>query len=147
MQATAVNIAAWLRDLAAWLRDLGLERYEQVFLQHDIRADVLPDLTEPDLEKLGISLGDRKRLLKAIAARRDQAMRSAGGAGVRRIFSTTSLPTLAGADDRRNAESSFRCPILSGLRSRPNADFSTDWQRVRSSAPKASSSNWSDAVT
>ena len=54
MQAMAVNIAAWLRNL-------GLERYEQAFLEHDIRADALPDLTEPDLEKLGISLGDRKR--------------------------------------------------------------------------------------
>ena len=58
-------------DLAAWLRNLGLERYEQAFLEHDIRADALPDSTEPDLEKLGISLGDRKRLLQAIAARRD----------------------------------------------------------------------------
>jgi hypothetical protein len=48
-------------DLAAWLRNIGLERYGQAFLKHDIRADALPDLTEPDLEKLGISLGDRKR--------------------------------------------------------------------------------------
>jgi hypothetical protein len=28
----------------------------------------LPDLTETDLEKLGVSLGDSKRFLKAIAA-------------------------------------------------------------------------------
>jgi hypothetical protein len=55
-------------DVAAWLGDVGLERYEQAFLEHDIRADVLPDLTEADLEKLGVSLGDRKRFLKAIAA-------------------------------------------------------------------------------
>jgi class 3 adenylate cyclase/predicted ATPase len=55
-------------DVAAWLRDVGLERYEQAFLEHDIRADVLADLTETDLEKLGVSLGDRKRFLKAIAA-------------------------------------------------------------------------------
>jgi class 3 adenylate cyclase len=61
MQAMAV-------DVAAWLRDVGLERHAQAFLEHDIRADVLPDLTESDLEKLGVSLGDRKRFLKAIAA-------------------------------------------------------------------------------
>jgi class 3 adenylate cyclase/predicted ATPase len=30
--------------------------------------DVLPELTEPDLEKLGVPLGHRKRLLKAIAS-------------------------------------------------------------------------------
>jgi class 3 adenylate cyclase/tetratricopeptide (TPR) repeat protein len=55
-------------DVAAWLRDVGLERYAQAFLENDIRTDVLPDLTETDLEKLGVSLGDRKRFLKAIAA-------------------------------------------------------------------------------
>ena len=48
-------------NIAAWLRYLGLERYEQAFLERDIRADALPDLTEPDLEKLGIALGDCKR--------------------------------------------------------------------------------------
>jgi class 3 adenylate cyclase len=63
LQASAV-------DIAAWLRDVGLERYAQAFLEHDIRADVLADLTETDLEKLGVSLGDRKRFLKAIAALR-----------------------------------------------------------------------------
>ena len=31
-------------------------------------ADVLPDLTEADLEKLGLPLGPRKKLLRAIAA-------------------------------------------------------------------------------
>jgi class 3 adenylate cyclase/predicted ATPase len=54
-------------DIAAWLRDLGLARYEQTFRDNDIETDVLPALSEPDLEKLGISLGHRKKLLKAIA--------------------------------------------------------------------------------
>ena len=53
--------------LAAWLRDLGLERYEEAFRANDIDADVLPELSEADLEKLGLSLGHRKKLLKAIA--------------------------------------------------------------------------------
>lgn len=56
-------------DVAAWLRGLGLERYEQLFRDNDIDAEVLGDLTERDLETLGVSLGHRKRLLKAIAAR------------------------------------------------------------------------------
>jgi class 3 adenylate cyclase/predicted ATPase len=54
-------------EVAAWLRDLGLSRYEQTFRDNDIDGDVLSDLTESDLEKLGISLGHRKKLLKAIA--------------------------------------------------------------------------------
>ena len=54
-------------DVAAWLRDLGLGRYEGRFRESEIEADVLPDLTEADLEKLGLPLGPRKRILKAIA--------------------------------------------------------------------------------
>src|SRR5262249_20147663 len=52
-----------------WLRGLGLGQYGQKFRDNKIDADVLADLTDGDLEKLGIPLGDRKRLLRAIAAR------------------------------------------------------------------------------
>ena len=45
--------------------DLG--QYRALFEENRIEFDVLPDLTEQDLEKLDIPLGDRKRLLKAIA--------------------------------------------------------------------------------
>jgi hypothetical protein len=53
-------------DVAAWLRDLGLGQYESRFRESEIDADVLPELTEADLEKLGLPLGPRKRILKAI---------------------------------------------------------------------------------
>ena len=55
-------------DVAAWLRGLGLEQYETLFREHEIDADVLPDLVETDLEKIGVPLGHRKRLVRAIAA-------------------------------------------------------------------------------
>src|SRR2546429_1659714 len=55
-------------DVGGWLRDLGLERYEPAFIENAIDSDVLPELTEGDLKKLGIPLGDRKRLIKAIRA-------------------------------------------------------------------------------
>ena len=54
-------------DVAAWLRDLGLGQYEDRFRENEIEADVLPELTDADLEKLGLPLGPRKRILKAIA--------------------------------------------------------------------------------
>jgi hypothetical protein len=54
-------------DLADWLRGLGVGQYEITFRENDIDAEVLPNLTELDFEKLGLSLGHRKRLLKAIA--------------------------------------------------------------------------------
>src|SRR6202051_208894 len=54
-------------DVGAWLRGLGLGQYEGVFRDSEIETDVLSELTEADLEKLGLPLGPRKRLLKAIA--------------------------------------------------------------------------------
>ena len=54
-------------DVATWLRGLGLERHEAAFRDNLIDMDVVPELTENDLEKLGLALGDRRRVLKAIA--------------------------------------------------------------------------------
>ena len=53
-------------DLAEWLAGHGLGQYGQTFIEHNIDYSVLPDLTEDDLEKLGVSLGHRKKLLRAI---------------------------------------------------------------------------------
>jgi SAM domain (Sterile alpha motif) len=47
-------------DVGGWLRNLGLGRYEPAFITNAIDIDVLPELTEGDLEKLGIPLGDRR---------------------------------------------------------------------------------------
>src|SRR5215470_9246882 len=54
-------------DVGGWLRSLGLGQYEALFRASDIDADILPELTEVDLEKLGVSLGHRKRLRRAIS--------------------------------------------------------------------------------
>jgi class 3 adenylate cyclase len=55
-------------DIGVWLGGLGLGRYEAAFRDNSIGPDILADLTGDDLEKLGVTLGDRKRLLKAIAS-------------------------------------------------------------------------------
>jgi hypothetical protein len=54
-------------DIAGWLRSLGLEQYEAAFHENAIDFSVLPDLTDQDLEKLGVLLGHRRKLLRAIA--------------------------------------------------------------------------------
>src|SRR5262245_17045309 len=56
-----------------WLERLGLRQYSSAFVQADIDPSVLPDLTEADLERLGVSLGHRKKLLRAIAALKESA--------------------------------------------------------------------------
>jgi class 3 adenylate cyclase/predicted ATPase len=60
-------------DVGQWLTGLGFGRYVETFAANAIGADVLADLSDTDLERLGIPLGDRKRLLKAIAARWESA--------------------------------------------------------------------------
>jgi class 3 adenylate cyclase/predicted ATPase len=71
-------------DIAAWLHELGLERYEQAFRDNDVNVDLLSDLTEADLEKLGVaSLGHRKILLRAMEAlRRPPAELADGGTAI-----------------------------------------------------------------
>jgi hypothetical protein len=54
-------------DVGDWLRSLGLGQHEALFRENEIDAEVLPELTDGDLEKIGVPLGHRKRLLKAIA--------------------------------------------------------------------------------
>src|SRR6516165_11511275 len=52
-----------------WLSSLGLSEYADRFAEQRIDFSILPDLTEQDLkEELGVvHLGDRRRLLRAIA--------------------------------------------------------------------------------
>ena len=58
----------WMEPIVQWLEELGLGQYGEVFVQAAIDPSVLPDLTEADLEKLGVVLGHRKKLMRAIAA-------------------------------------------------------------------------------
>src|SRR5258705_3651596 len=54
-------------DLRLWLSKLGLEQHAETFAANDIELDLLPDLSDEDLKELGLSLGHRRRLLRAIA--------------------------------------------------------------------------------
>jgi class 3 adenylate cyclase/predicted ATPase len=64
----------------SWLESIGLGRYADIFAQNRVDLDVLPDLNEADLAELGIPLGDRKRLLRAIASLVDVTDRNTPGA-------------------------------------------------------------------
>src|SRR6476661_1673880 len=54
-------------EIGAWLRELGLSQHEAAFVANAIDCDVLQELTEADFEKMGIPLGDRKRLMRALS--------------------------------------------------------------------------------
>lgn len=66
-----------MSDLQSWLRDLGLEKYDEVMCANDIDLAVAADLTEQDLEKLGLSLGHRRKFMGAAAKLRASADGSA----------------------------------------------------------------------
>ncbi len=54
------------RDIRIWLEELDLDRYIETFVANDVDLDVLRDLDDSDLAELGVSLGHRKKLLRAI---------------------------------------------------------------------------------
>ena len=56
-----------MQQIADWLEKLGMSEYAQRFAENAIDFSVLPDLTDQDLEKLGVLLGHRRKLLRAIA--------------------------------------------------------------------------------
>ena len=53
--------------IAEWLASLGLSEYAQRFAENHVDAGVLPDLTDQDLRELGVPLGHRRKMLRAIA--------------------------------------------------------------------------------
>ena len=59
------------KDLRNWLSGIGLGGHANSFGENGVDWDVLHELTEADLKELGLSLGDRKRLLKAIGGLKD----------------------------------------------------------------------------
>ena len=56
-----------MQQIADWLEKLGMSEYVESFAENRIDISVLPDLTDQDLEKLGVLLGDRRKMLRAIA--------------------------------------------------------------------------------
>lgn len=62
--------------IAAWLQRLGLEQYAKSFVDNAIGIDVLPVISDHDLEKIGVLLGHRRKILKAIADDPDVSVRS-----------------------------------------------------------------------
>src|SRR6516162_5413997 len=56
-----------MQQILEWLEKLGLGQYAQRFAENDIDFEILSDLTDQDLEKIGVtSLGHRRKLLRVI---------------------------------------------------------------------------------
>ena len=90
-------------DIAVWLRSLRLERYVQAFLDAEVTPEALPELTDADLRELGLPLGPRKLVLRAI---RDLPGTSTPGASA-----TSSAPSVPPEAERRRLTVMF-CDLV-----------------------------------
>jgi class 3 adenylate cyclase/tetratricopeptide (TPR) repeat protein len=60
-------MVAAMQPIRPFLERHGLAAYAALFEQQRIDLDIVADLTDADLERLGLPLGDRRRLLRAVA--------------------------------------------------------------------------------
>src|SRR3984957_7781530 len=121
-------------DVGEWLRGLGLGQYETVFREHAIDIDVLADLKDGELAQIGVPLGDRKRLLKAIASRckiepSSSSTESAPPAEANLPATPTPVPLAGGRDGERRPLTVMFCDLVdsTALASRLDAE---DWRSL-----------------
>jgi class 3 adenylate cyclase/predicted ATPase len=94
-----------MQQIADWLKQLGMHEYIQRFAENDIDFAILGDLTDQDLEKIGVaSLGHRRKLLHAIANLKG-VEKSAPAVNVAAAPST--VPRLAETGERRQVTVMF----------------------------------------
>jgi class 3 adenylate cyclase/tetratricopeptide (TPR) repeat protein len=55
-----------MSDIRDWLEDLGLGEYAEAFEAEKIGLEALPELEDTDLKEMGLPIGPRKLVLKAI---------------------------------------------------------------------------------
>jgi class 3 adenylate cyclase len=55
-----------MKGIAEWLASIDLGQYAQAFAENGIDLSVVRDLTEQDLKDLGVLLGHRRKILRAI---------------------------------------------------------------------------------
>ncbi len=92
-----------MSSIAEWLETVQLAQYAARFAEHEITLDVLPHLTEADIDRLGLPIGPRRRLVVAVhelaAARgvRDVERADTGAGGAERRQLTVMFCDLAGS--------------------------------------------------
>ena len=65
-----------MEEIANWLKKLGMAEYAERFAENYIDYSVLRDLSDQDLKDLGVALGHRRKMLRAIAELHGMALAS-----------------------------------------------------------------------
>lgn len=86
-----------MRGIESWLEELGLGEYAQRFIENGVDLATLPDLTEEDLKELGVLLGHRRKLTRAIC----DMSRAAAPSAPPHIAPASQAPAAPQAGERR----------------------------------------------
>jgi class 3 adenylate cyclase len=129
-----------MQQIAEWLEKLGMSEYAQRFAENRIDLSVLPDLTDQDLEKLGVVLGDRRKMLRAIAIL--DAPPTPAPASAQPIAVTTAMPVREVTGERRHITVMF-CDLVdsTGIAARLDAE---EWRDLVGAYLDAASSAVTD---
>jgi class 3 adenylate cyclase len=84
-------------DVGSWLGSLGLDQYQALFREQQIEADILSELTDQHLSEIGIPLGHRLRILRAIREFADGSAESGPQQGPERRQLTIMFCDLVGS--------------------------------------------------
>src|SRR6201986_4560514 len=107
-------------DIDGWLRRIGLDQYAQTFRDNAIDADVLRDLTDSHLRELGLPLGARLKLLRAVATL---------GTSERPSASPDITPTAPRTDAERNQLTIMFCDLV-GWTALSTRSYPEDMQEI-----------------
>jgi class 3 adenylate cyclase/tetratricopeptide (TPR) repeat protein len=114
-------------NVAQWLNAIDLGQYEALFREHEIDAGVLADLVEADLEKIGVPLGHRKRLMRAIAAL--CAGETPQSAAKRASAQLSPSPATSGAEAERRHLTVMFCDLVGSTTISARLD-AEDWRTL-----------------
>src|SRR5262249_53979280 len=108
-------------ELGPWLQAIGLGEHLELFRQHGVDLDIVGDLSEDDLVALGLPLGDRKRLIRAVAtldpkapAERQASTSTRANFGAERRYLTVVFCDLVGSTDLANRLDPEEAGVLIG---------------------------------
>jgi class 3 adenylate cyclase len=59
-------MVAATQQIADWLEKLGMSEYAHRFAENDIDVEVLNELTDKDFDRLGVSIGHRRKIMRAV---------------------------------------------------------------------------------
>ena len=122
-----------MTSTAEWLESIGLGEYAQRFAENAIDLSILRDLTDQDLKELGVLLGHRRKMLRAIAGLGAAAIAPAGSATQRKtesrdeaerrhltvmfcdLVGSTALSTRLDPEDLREIISAYQKCVAEGV--------------------------------